>query len=170
MCPNRAHKKEVGKFQISLDFLGAIAEGDLAQFERRETEVGTGYFTWYVPSLNKEVRLHDTFLRSLHNAFYGKPLGPALTYYGLASMRDSYLAGQALLRAPPLALKESSEDTSSEMEIAQKREQVQEALTGKTLRLSVREAEAVLDTAFVPSLSVEENINACLKSLRWGRP
>lgn len=158
-------KKGAGKFQISLDFLRAVAEGSLSQFERKEVEVGAGFFTWYVPALGKEVRLHDTFVRSIHDAFCGKPLGPALTYYGLASMRDSYLAEQKLLEAPSSALKELREGALSEAEITQKRDLVQKALIGKTLRLGAREAEAVLDTAFVPSLSVEENIELCLKSL-----
>lgn len=163
-------KKDIEKFQMPLDFLKAIAEGDLSQFEKRKIEVGTGYSTWHVPSLNKEIRLHDTFLRSLHDTFHGKPLGPALTYYGLASMRDSYLSEQKLLRAPPLALKASREDTLSEAETSKKREEVKEALTGKTLRLGTREAEAILSAKFDPALSVAENVKLCLESLQQGRP
>ena len=44
-----------------------------------------------------------------------------------------------------------------------KREEVEEALTGKSLGMRAKDANNALDAVFNPSLSLEENIRRCLQ-------
>jgi len=150
-------KKEVEKFKLPLDFLQAISEGDLSRFQQRGRD-NQGYYTWHIPSLDQDVKLHGVLLRSLEDAFQGKPLGPALVYYGLASWGEGKLAEQSLLMSPST----TSALVSKEAPIC-RREEVEEALTGGKLGIRARDAEKALDAVFNPSLSLEENVRHCLQ-------
>ncbi|GAI68673.1 unnamed protein product, partial [marine sediment metagenome] len=74
-------KEKIQEFKLPLDFLEAISQGDLSQFEQKERD-NQGYFTWHIPSIDQDIKLHGVLLESLQDAFLGKPLGPALVYYG----------------------------------------------------------------------------------------
>ena len=150
-------KKEAEKFKLPLDFLEAISQGDLSQFEQRGRD-NRGYYTWHIPSLDQDVKLHGVLLRSLEDAFQGKPLGPALVYYGLASWEEGKLAEQSLLMSPSI----KSALLSKKAPIC-KREEVEEALTGGKLGIRARDAKKALDAVFNPSLSLEENVKHCLQ-------
>jgi hypothetical protein len=150
-------KKDVEKFKLPLDFLEAISQGDLSQFEQRGRD-NRGYYTWHIPSLDLDVKLHGVLLRSLEGAFQGKPLGPALVYYGLANWEEGKLAEQSLLMSPPI----TRALVSKEAPIC-KREEVEEALTGGKLGIRARDAKKALDAVFNPSLSLEENVRRCLQ-------
>jgi len=150
-------KKEAEKFKLPLDFLEAISKGDLSQFEQRGRD-NRGYYTWHIPSLDQDVKLHGLLLRSLEDAFQGKPLGPALVYYGLANWGEGKLAEQSLLMSPPI----TSRLVSKKVPIC-KREEVEEALTGGKLGITARDAKKALDAVFNPSLSLEENVRHCLQ-------
>jgi len=150
-------KKEVEKFKLSLDFLKAISEGDLSQFEQRGRD-NRGYYTWHIPSLDQDIKLHGVLLRSLGDAFQGKPLGPALVYYGLANWGEGKLAEQSLLMSPS-----TKSALLSEKALICKREEVEEALTGGKLGIRARDAKKALDAVFNPSLSLEENVRHCLQ-------
>jgi len=152
-------KKDVEKFKLPLDFLQAISQGDLSQFQQRGRD-NRGYYTWHVPSLDQDIKLHGLLLRSLGDAFQGKPLGPALVYYGLANWREGKLAEQSLLMLPSA----TSALVSKEAPIC-KREEVEEALTGGKLGIRARDAKKALDVVFNPSLSLEENVKHCLEYL-----
>jgi hypothetical protein len=151
-------KKEIEKFKLPLDFLEAISQGDLSQFEQRGRD-NRGYYTWHIPSLDQDVKLHGLLLRSLENAFQGKPLGPALVYYGLANWGEGKLAEQSLLMSPSTT---TSALVSKEVLIC-KREEVEEALTGGKLGIRAKDAKKALDAVFKPSLSLEENVRHCLQ-------
>jgi len=150
-------KKEAEKFKLPLDFLEAISEGDLSQFQQRGRD-NRGYYTWHIPSLDQDIKLHGVLLRSLGDAFQGKPLGPALVYYGLANWGEGKLAEQSLLMSPST----TSALVSKEALIC-KREEVEEALTGGKLGIRARDAKKALDAVFNPSLSLEENVRHCLQ-------
>jgi len=150
-------KEGVEKFKLPLDFLEAISKGDLSQFEQRGRD-NRGYYTWHIPSLDQDVKLHGVLLRSLEDAFQGKPLGPALVYYGLANWGEGKLAEQSLLMSPST----TSALVSKEAPIC-KREEVEEALTGGKLGIRARDAKKALDAVFNPSLSLEENVKHCLQ-------
>jgi hypothetical protein len=149
-------KKDVEKFKLPLDFLEAISEGDLSQFQQRGRD-NRGYYTWHVPSLDQDVKLHGVLLGSLGDAFQGKPLGPALVYYGLANWGEGRLAEQSLLMSPST----TSALVSKEAPIC-KRKEVEEALTGG-LGIRARDAKKALDAVFNPSLRLEENVKHCLQ-------
>jgi len=149
-------KRDVEKFKLPLDFLEAISQGDLSQFEQRGRD-NRGYYTWHIPSLDQDVKLHGVLLRSLGDAFQGKPLGPALVYYGLANWGEGKLAEQSLLMSPPI----TSALLSKKAPIC-KREEVEEVLTGG-LGIGARDAKKALDAVFNPSLSLEENVRHCLQ-------
>jgi len=151
-------KKDVEKFKLPLDFLEAISKGDLSRFQQKGRD-NRGYFTWHLPSLNLDIKLHGVLLRSLGDAFQGKPLGPALVYYGLANWREGKMAEQSLLMSPSTII---SALVSKEAPIC-KREEVEEALTGGKLGIRARDAKKALDAVFNPSLSLEENIKRCLQ-------
>lgn len=148
-------KEKVAEFKLPLDFLEAISKGDLGQFEQKERD-NRGYYTWHVPSIDQDVKLHGLLLESLQDAFLNKPLGPALVYYGLASWEEGIRAEKSLSLMPTPIIKALTAPLC-------KREEVEEALTGKTLGKSKAEAREALDAAFNPSLSLEENIRLCLK-------
>jgi len=150
-------KKDIEKFKLPLDFLEAISEGDLSRFQQRGRD-NRGYYTWHLPSLGQDVKLHGVLLRSLGDAFQEKPLGPALVYYGFANWGEGKLAEQSLLMLPST----TSALVSKEAPIC-KREEVEEALTGGTLGIKVRDAKKALDAVFNPSLSLEENVKRCLQ-------
>jgi len=150
-------KKEAEKFRLPLDFLEAISKGDVSQFEQRGRD-NRGYYTWHVPSLDQDLKLHGVLLRSLEDAFKGKPLGPALVYYGLANWGEGKLAEQSLLMLPPI----TSALVSKEAPIC-KREEVEEALTDGKLGIRAKDAKKALDVVFNPSLSLEENLRHCLQ-------
>lgn len=150
-------KKEIEKFKLPLDFLEAISEGDLSRFQQRGRD-NRGYYTWHIPSLDLDVKLHGILLRSLENAFQGKPLGPALVYYGLASWGEGKQAEQGLLMSPSA----TRALVSKEAPIC-KREEVEEALTGGKLGIRARDAKKALDAVFNSSLSLEENVKRCLQ-------
>ena len=150
-------KRDVEKFKLPLDFLEAISKGDLSQFEQRGRD-NRGYYTWHIPSLDQDVKLHGVLLRSLGDAFQGKPLGPALVYYGLANWGEGKLAEQSLLMSPST----TRALVSKEAPIC-KREEVEEALTGGKLGIRARDAKKALDAVFNPSLSLEENVKRCLQ-------
>ncbi|MBA7659277.1 hypothetical protein ES703_67254 [subsurface metagenome] len=150
-------KKEVEKFKLPLDFLQAISEGDLSGFQQRGRD-NRGYYTWHIPSLDQDVKLHSVLLKSLEDAFQGKPLGPALVYYRLANWGEGKLAEQSLLMSPST----TSALVSKEAPIC-KREEVEEALTGGKLGIRARDAKKALDAVFDPSLSLEENVRHCLQ-------
>ena len=150
-------KKDVEKFKLPLDFLESISEGNLSQFQQRGRD-NQGYYTWHLPSLSLDIKLHSVLLRSLADAFQGKPLGPALVYYGLANWREGKLAEQSLLMSPSA----TSALVSKEAPIC-KREEVEEALTGGKLGIRARDAKRALDAVFNPSLNLEENVRHCLQ-------
>jgi len=150
-------KKDVEKFKLPLDFLQAISEGDLSQFQQRGRD-NRGYYTWHISSLDLDVKLHGVLLRSLEDAFRGKPLGPALVYYGLASWGEGKLAEQSLLMPPSTTIALLSKEAP-----ICKREEVMDALTGKSLAMRAKDANNGLDAVFNPSLSLEENIRRCLQ-------
>jgi hypothetical protein len=152
-------KKDVEKFKLPLDFLEAISNGDLSRFQQRGRD-NRGYYTWHIPSLDQDVRLHGVLLRYLGDAFQGKPLGPALVYYGLANWGEGKLAEQSLLISLPIA----SASVSKEAPIC-KREEIEQALTGGSLGIRVRDANKALDAVFDASLSLEENVRHCLQYL-----
>ena len=151
-------KEGVEKFKIPLDFLEAISQGDLSQFEQRGRD-NRGYYTWHIPSLDQDVKLHGVLLRSLEDAFQGKPLGPALVYYGLANWEEGKQAEQSLLLMPPSI---TSALVSKKTPICT-REEVEEALTGGKLGIRARDAKKALDAVFNPSLSWEENVRQCIQ-------
>lgn len=148
-------KKDAEKFKLPLDFLEAISQGDLSQFNQRGRD-NRGYYTWHIPSVDQDVKLHGVLLRTLEDAFQGKPLGPALVYYGLASWEEGKLAEQSLLKSPIAAALGSPKKAP-----ICKREEAEEALTGLGIR--VRDANKALDAVFDPSLSLEENVRHCLQ-------
>ena len=150
-------KKEAEKFKLPLDFLEAISEGDLSRFQQRGRD-NRGYYTWHIPSLDQDVKLHGVLLRSLGDAFQEKPLGPALVYYGLANWGEGKLAEQSLLLSPST----TRALVSKEAPIC-KREEVEEALTGGKLGIRAKDAKKALDAVFNPSLSLEENVKRCLQ-------
>jgi hypothetical protein len=150
-------KKEIEKFKLPLDFLEAISQGDLSQFEQRGRD-NRGYYTYHIPSLDQDVKLHGLLLRSLEDAFQGKPLGPALVYYGLANWGEGKLAEQSLPMSPPI----TRALVSKKAPIC-KREEVEEALTGGKLGIRAKDAKKALDAVFNPSLSLEENVRHCLQ-------
>ncbi len=150
-------KKDVEKFKLPLDFLQAISEGDLGQFQQRGRD-NRGYYTWHISSLDLDVKLHGVLLRSLEDAFRGKPLGPALVYYGLASWGEGKLAEQSLLMPPSTTIALLSKEAP-----ICKREEVMDTLTGKSLAMRAKDANNALDAVFNPSLSLEENIRRCLQ-------
>jgi len=150
-------KKQAEKFKLPLDFLEAISEGDLSRFQQRSRD-NRGYYTWHIPSLNQDIKLHGVLLRSLGDAFQGKPLGPALVYYGLANWAEGKLAEQSLLMSPS-----TTRALVSKEALICKREEVEEALTGGKLGLRARDAKKALDAVFNPSLSLEENVRHCLQ-------
>ena len=152
-------KKDLEKFQLPLDFLEAIGRGDLSHFQQRERD-NRGYYTWHSSSLARDIKLHGVLLRCLGDAFQGKPLGPALVYYGLANWAEGKLAERSLLMLPPAAVALVNGEAP-----ACKRAEVEEALTSKTLGIGAKEAGKALDAAFNPSLSLEDNITNCLKYL-----
>jgi len=152
-------KKEAEKFKLPLDFLEAISKGDLSQFEQRGRD-NRGYYTWHIPSLDQDVKLHGVLLRSLEDAFQGKPLGPALVYYGLANWEEGKLAEQGLLMSPS-----TTRALVSKKAPICEREEVEEALTGGKLGIRARDAKKALDAVFNPSLSLEENVRHCLQYL-----
>ncbi|MBA7579371.1 hypothetical protein ES708_21241 [subsurface metagenome] len=149
-------KKDVEKFKLPLDFLEAISLGNLSQFEQGERD-NQGYYTWHIPSINQDIKLHGVLLKSLEDALKGKPLGPALIYYGLANWEEGKLAEQSLSLMPPPTT------TPALTTPLCRREEVEEALTGKTLGKSKADTGAALDAVFNPSLSLEGNIKSCLK-------
>jgi hypothetical protein len=151
-------KKGLEKFRLPLDFLEAISEGDLSQFEQRGRD-NRGYYTWHITSLDQDVKLHGVLLRSLEDAFQGKPLGPALVYYGLASWEEGKQAEQGLLMSPS-----TTRALVSKKAPICTREEVEEALTGGKLGIRARDAKKALDAVFNPSLSLEENVRHCLQS------
>jgi len=124
-------KKGLEKFRLPLDFLEAISD----------------------------VKLHGVLLRSLEDAFQGKPLGPALVYYGLASWEEGKQAEQGLLMSPS-----TTRALVSKKAPICTREEVEEALTGGKLGIRARDAKKALDAVFNPSLSLEENVRHCLQS------
>ena len=150
-------KKDMEKFKLPLDFLEAISEGDLSRFQQRGRD-NRGYYTWHIPSLDQDIKLHGVLLRSLEDAFQGKPLGPALVYYGLANWGEGKLAEQSLLMSPS----STSALVSKEAPIC-KREEVEEALTDGKLGIRAKDAKKALDAVFNPSLSLEENVRHCLQ-------
>ncbi len=149
--------KDVEKFNLPLDFLQAISQGDLSQFEQRGRD-NLGYYTFHIPSLDQDVKLHGVLLRALEGAFWGKPIGPALVYYGLASWEEGKLAEQSLLVSLPI----TSALVSKKTPIC-KREEVEEFLTGGNLGYRARDAKKALDAVFDPSLSLEENVRHCFQ-------
>ncbi|MBA7653355.1 hypothetical protein ES703_61203 [subsurface metagenome] len=149
--------KDVEKFNLSLDFLQAISQGDLSQFEQRGRD-NLGYYTFHIPSLDQDVKLHAVLIASLEGAFQGKPIGPALVYYGLASWEEGKQAEQSLLVSLPI----TSALVSKKAAIC-KREEVEEVLTGGNLGIGAREAKKALDAVFDPSLSLEENVRQCFQ-------
>ncbi|MBA7475688.1 hypothetical protein ES705_27141 [subsurface metagenome] len=153
-------KKDVEKFKLPLDFLEAISQGDLSQFEQRGRD-NQGYFTWHIPSMSQDIKLHGVLLKSLEDAFLGKPLGPALVYYGLASWEEGRRAEQSLSLMPSPT---TSALVSKKAPICT-REEVEEALTGGKLGIRARDAKKALDDVFNPSLSWEENVRQCIQYL-----
>jgi hypothetical protein len=89
----------VEAFKLPLNFLEAVSKNDLKQFKQTERD-NRGYFTWHIPSYKLDVKIHSEFLRSLENAFRGKPLGPTLVDYGLANSEEGQLAEQSLVIPP----------------------------------------------------------------------
>ena len=151
-------KKDIEKLKLPLDFLQAISTGNLSQFPQRERD-NQGYFTWHIPSIDQDIRLHGVLLRSLDNAFQGKPLGPALVYYGLLSDSEGRLAERSLRMLPSPT---NSTPVNDKAPVCS-REEVKEALTGKSLGITDRNAGNALDAVFDPSLTLEENVTHCLQ-------
>lgn len=150
-------KKDVEKFKLPLDFLQAISEGNLSRFPQKERD-NQGYYTWHIPSIDQDIKLHGVLLRSLGNSFQGKPLGPALVWYGLLSDTEGRLAERSL----PMLPSPASTLVTEKAPICT-REEVEEALTGKSLGMRAKDANNALDAVFNPSLSLEENIRRCLQ-------
>ncbi|MBA7569618.1 hypothetical protein ES708_11359 [subsurface metagenome] len=148
-------KEGIEKFKLPLDFLEGISQGDLSHFEQKERD-NQGYYTWHIPSMNQDIKLHGVLLKSLEDAFRGKPLGPALVYYGLANWGEGKLAEQSLLMAPSI----TSALVGKKAPICT-REEVEEALIGLGYKKS--EANKALDAVFNPSLSWEENVQQCIQ-------
>ena len=148
-------KEKVQEFKMPLDFLEGISQGDLSHFEQKERD-NQGYYTWHIPSMNQDIKLHGVLLKSLEDAFRGKPLGPALVYYGLANWGEGKLAEQSLLMAPSI----TSALVGKKAPICT-REEVEEALIGLGYKKS--EANKALDAVFNPSLSWEENVQQCIQ-------
>lgn len=148
-------KKDVEKFRLPLDFLEAISKGDLSQFEQRGRD-NLGYYTFHIPSLDQDVKLHGVLITSLEGAFQGKPIGPALVYYGLASWEEGKLAEQSLLSLPITSALVGKKAIC-------KREEVEEFLTDGKPGIRARDARKALDAVFDPSLSLEENVKQCFK-------
>ena len=148
-------KEKIQNFKMPLDFLEAISQGDLSQFEQRERD-NQGYYTWHIPSMDQDIKLHGLLLKSLEDAFRGKPLGPALVYYGLANWGEGKLAEQSLLMAPPI----TSALVSKKAPICN-RDEVEGMLIGLGYKKS--EANKALDAVFNPSLSWEENVRQCIQ-------
>ncbi|MBA7672631.1 hypothetical protein ES703_80815 [subsurface metagenome] len=148
-------KEKIQEFKLPLDFLEGISQGDLSQFEQKERD-NQGYYTWHIPSIDQDVKLHGLLLKSLEDAFLGKPLGPSLVYYGLASWEEGRRAEKSLSLMPSPIIKAIS------MPVC-KREEVEEALTGGKLGIRARDAKKALDAVFNPSLSLEENVRHCLQ-------
>jgi len=160
-------KEKIQEFKVPLDFLEAISQGDLSQFEQRERD-NQGYYTWHIPSMEQDIKLHGVLLESLQDAFLGKPLGPALVYYGLlASLEEGRRAEQSLLLMPSPTVAEQRLSLTSPPSTKTlgapicNRAEVEEALI--KLAYTKREAKEALDAVFNPSLSLEENIQLCLK-------
>jgi hypothetical protein len=151
-------KEKIQNFKIPLDFLEAISQGDLSQFEQRERD-NQGYYTWHIPSMDQDIKLHGLLLKSLEDAFRGKPLGPALVYYGLASLEEGRRAEQSLSLMPSPTTRAL---VSKKAPICT-REEVKEALIGGKLGISARDADKALDAVFNPSLSWEENVRQCIQ-------
>ena len=150
-------KRDVEKFKLPLDFLQTISGGNLSQFPQRERD-NQGYYTWHIPSIDQDIKLHGVLLRSLGNAFQGKPLGPALVWYGLLSDSEGRLAERSLRMLPSPASTLITEDAP-----ICEREEVMDALTGKSLGMRAKDVNNALDAVFKPSLSLEENIRRCLQ-------
>jgi len=148
-------KEKIQNFKMPLDFLEAISQGDLSQFEQRERD-NQGYYTWHIPSMDQDIKLHGLLLKSLEDAFRGKPLGPALVYYGLANWGEGKLAEQSLLMAPSI----TSALVSKKAPICN-RDEVEGMLIGLGYKKS--EANKALDAVFNPSLSWEENVRQCIQ-------
>ncbi len=148
-------KKDVEKFRLPLDFLEAIRKGDLSQFEQRGRD-NQGYYTWHIPSLDQDIKLHSVLIASLGDAFQGKPIGPALVYYGLANWEEGKLAEQSLLSLPITSALVGKKAIC-------KREEVEEFLTRGNLGVGVRDAKKALDAVFDPYLSIEENVRQCFQ-------
>ncbi|MBA7585967.1 hypothetical protein ES708_27961 [subsurface metagenome] len=146
-------KEGIEKFNLPLDFLEAISQGDLSPFEQRGRD-NRGYYTWHVPSLGQDVKLHGLLLKSLEDAFLDKPLGPTLVYYGLASWEEGRRAEQSLSLMP-------SPTTKALTAALCKREELEEVLTSLGYKKS--EVKEVSDAVFNPSLSLEDNVSDCLK-------
>ncbi len=159
-------KEGIEKFKLPLDFLEAISQGDLSQFEQKERD-NQGYYTWHIPSIDQDVKLHGLLLKSLEDAFLGKPLGPSLVYYGLASWEEGIRAEKSLLLMPSPSVAEqrlSQTSPPSATTLAPplcKRAEVEEVLLGLAYKKS--EATKALDAVFNPALSLEENLQLCLK-------
>ena len=151
-------KEGIEKFKLPLDFLEAISQGDLSQFEQRERD-NQGYYTWHIPSIDQDIKLHGLLLKSLEDAFLGKPLGPALVYYGLASWEEGRRAEQSLSLMPSPTKRAL---VSKKAPICT-REEVKEALIGGNLGIRARNADEALDAVFNPSLSWEENVQQCIQ-------
>ena len=151
-------KEKIQNFKIPLDFLEAISQGDLSQFEQRERD-NQGYYTWHIPSMDQDIKLHGVLFKSLEDAFLGKPLGPALVYYGLASWEEGRRAEQSLSLMPSPTTRAL---VSKKAPICT-REEVKEALIGGKLGISARDADKALDAVFNPSLSWEENVRQCIQ-------
>ena len=148
-------KEKIQNFKMPLDFLESISQGDLSQFEQRERD-NQGYYTWHIPSMDQDIKLHGLLLKSLEDAFRGKPLGPALVYYGLANWGEGKLAEQSLLMAPSI----TSALVSKKAPICN-RDEVEGILIGLGYKKS--EANKALDAVFNPSLSWEENVRQCIQ-------
>ena len=148
-------KEKIQNFKMPLDFLESISQGDLSQFEQRERD-NQGYYTWHIPSMDQDIKLHGLLLKSLEDAFRGKPFGPALVYYGLANWGEGKLAEQSLLMAPPI----TSALVSKKAPICN-RDEVEGMLIGLGYKKS--EANKALDAVFNPSLSWEENVRQCIQ-------
>jgi hypothetical protein len=152
-------KKELEKFQLPLDFLQAISKGDLSQFPQKARD-NQGYYTWNIPSLGRDIRLHTILFRNLESALRGKPLGPALVYWGLATWAEGQLAERTLLALPVVA----GSLTTAGVTICQ-RDEVQSALTHGALGITVKKANEAIDAVFDPSSSLEDNLKHCLQYL-----
>lgn len=159
-------KEGIEKFKLPLDFLEAISQGDLTKFEQKERD-NQGYCTWHIPSLDQDIKLHGILLKSLEDAFLGKPLGPSLVYYGLASWEEAIGVEQSLLSVPSLSAAGQSlaptspPSTSALVAPVCRREEILDALLGLMYKKS--EADKALDTFFNSSVSIAANIKLCLQ-------